>query len=252
MIEDVGLHRVPKRREFTVPIGLVFGVLFFFIFHVGMFVVLRKDYEEFRHSNSFLYLLAGIFLSVAMGKYCEILHWRKTWRDIAFSLGLNYSEYKSRWINFPQIKGVYKGVPLSMERTIKRIGNENSVSHTTLKLTLEGKSSDIIIIAPLRLISNIRRNFFGEERRYVKLGNENFDKKFSVRSTSEQAAKYILSSHSVQQGLLDIQSENSTMNIEIYGNELHYSEQEIIMDVNYLQAVIGVLIDVAQRIERYK
>ncbi len=248
MIEGVGLHRIPKRREFTVPFGFVFGVLFFFVFHIGMFVVWGKDYEEFRHSNSFLYLLGGIFLSVAIGKYFELLHWRKTWQGIASSLGLNYFEYKSRWINFPQIKGVYKGVPLSMERTIKRIGSKD-ISHTTLKLTLEGKSSDVIVVAPLYLVSNIRRSFWGKERKYVKLGNEIFDKKFSVRSTSEQAAKYILSSHSVQQGLLDIQSENSTMNVEIYGNELHYFEQEIMMDLNYFQAVIGVLIDVAQRIE---
>ncbi|MCP4142847.1 MAG: DUF3137 domain-containing protein [Chloroflexi bacterium] len=248
MIENTGLRKIPKRKEYFVPFSLVFSVSFFILSIIGM-LVFAEDIRGELPDKYYLVFFLGILLSVILGKYAELLYWR----NFASYFELSYEEYKQRWGKWPQIKGTYKGFPLVIEKISKKVDGYR-VSYTSLKIILSGQNTEVITISSTPWFSDFREAIWGGDRKFqqVQLGDDSFSRKLEVKSTSEQVARYILSSHSIQQGLVEIQSQTRSMRIEIYGNELYYFEQEIVMDADYLAAVMRILVELAESLGRYR
>ena len=248
MIENMIQRKVPKRKNdlsFLRFMPVVFVLLLFgtvFIFEsIGV-------QSEYLFIGFFL-----IFIPLAIGiSIVETKAWRDSWREFADGSGFTYEEYKQSFSKWARVKGVYRGYSFIVEKFVRGSGKYQK-SYTSLKVVLSDKPEGALEISARSFFSGLKKVFNGSRKKlqYIELGDVELDGKLLVKSTSEQFARRKLSSQGIRQGILDIRSQTSSMNLKIMDGEVYYHELSVIVDNEYLLAVLNVLVELAESMKRY-
>ncbi|MBI3361577.1 MAG: hypothetical protein HY023_10775, partial [Chloroflexi bacterium] len=86
--------------------------------------------------------------------------------------------------------------------------------------------------------------FFGMED--VQIGDEDVDRRFIIKSRPETFAARLFTSINLRQKLLQARA----VNIEVDGRELHFEQQGVETNADYMQFLFDLLSDVAEMVER--
>lgn len=251
MITDLIQRRVSKRRDRFNPIYL----LYILIFVPALLDLFFPEIDGFLGGDLYLFYVILIF-GFSLGiSFFQWRAWHNRWRNFATDMGLTYQSYKSKQaflFQWPRIEGTYQGHSLVIERFTKGSGRYKKI-YTLIHMSLRDPLSETVEIVPKSLSSGIRRSMAGKDAglEYVQVGDEVFDRKLEVKSSSAQFVRNVLSSHNTKQGILEIRSQTRDLKIRVQGQELYYQERSNIMDMNYLLDVLNTLVDFLGYIDRY-
>lgn len=249
MIDNMVQRKVPKRKNaFAVlkfiPVLMVFvvvGVLFFF------------DYIGIQENYVFIIFLL-IVIPISLGvSFLETKNWKNTWRAFAERSGFTYEEYQQALSKWARVKGSYRGHPFMVEKFVRGSGKYKK-AYTSIKIALREKPAGALEISAHSLFSGLAKAVYSSKNnlQYVELNDVELDSELVIKSTSEQFARNALSSMGVRQGLTDIRSQTPSMQLKLDGGELYYHELSVIVDGEYLMAVLNFLIELVESAGRYR
>jgi hypothetical protein len=251
MITDLVQRKISKRRDRFNPAYL----LYLFIFAPLLLGVFFPEVDRYLGEDIYLWILIIVILILSLGiNYIQWQAWHNRWREFAAKMGLQFQSYKSKQafiFQWPRIDGTYKGYSLQIERFTKGSGRYKKI-YTSIVMNFREPVSGSLTIIPKRLSSGLRRSLGrgNADLEFVELGDELFDRKVEVKASSSQFARQVLSSHHIQQGLLEIRGQTRDLRIQAQGTELYYQERSNIMDMDYLTDVIITLAELMGYIER--
>jgi len=151
------------------------------------------------------------------------------------------------------VKGTYRGYPFVVEKFIRGSGKYKK-AYTSIKIGLREKPTGALEIFARSVSSGLAKAFYSKnkELQYIELGDVDLDGKLVIKSTSEQFARNALSSMGLRQGLLEIRSQTSSMQLKLDGGQVYYHELNVIMDGEYLMALINLMVELAESVGRYR
>lgn len=249
MIDNMVQRKVPKRKNAFaflrfIPVLMVFvvvGMLFFFDY-IGA----QEDYVFI------IFLLIVIPISLGVN-FLETKNWKNTWRAFSERSGFTYEEYQQALSKWARVKGSYRSHPFMVEKFVRGSGKYKK-AYTSIKIALREKPAGALEISARSLFSGLAKAVYSSKKnlQHVELGDVELDGKLVIKSTTEQFARNALSSMGVRQGLLDIRSQTSRMQLKLDAGELYYQELGVIVDGEYLMAVINLLVELVESVGRYR
>jgi hypothetical protein len=82
-------------------------------------------------------------------------------------------------------------------------------------------------------------------------GDEEIDKKLTIKTTSAALLRRLISTTRLRQGLLELGERARSKELSLSRKTLHYIELGQISDTEYIQAVLIYLIDLTSLVERF-
>ena len=250
MIDNMMQRKVPKRRNAFVFLKIIPVVMLFLIFGVSFFLFetigIDDDYVFF------IFLLIFVPLALGVG-FLETKYWKNAWRTFAERSSFTYEEYLQTFSKLARVKGTYRGYPFNIEKFVRGSGKYKK-SYTSIRLGMREKSDGALEISARSLFSGLGKIFNSGDKQlqFVDLGDVELDRKLVVKSTSDQFVRTALSSMGVRQGLLEVRSQTPSMQLRLGGNEVYYQELNVIVDGEYLMAMINLLVELAESVGRYR
>jgi hypothetical protein len=251
MITDLVQRRISKRKDRFNPAYL----LYLFIFVPLLLGVFFPQVDVYLGEDVYLWILIIIILVLSLGiNAFQWRAWHNRWREFAAQMGLQYQSYKSKQaflFQWPRIDGTYHGNALQIERFTKGSGRYKKI-YTSISMHFRDPVSNSLVVIPKRLTSGLRRSLARDnaDLEFIEIGDELFDRKVEVKASSMQFARDVLSSHQIQQGLVEIRGQTRDLEIQVKGTELNYQERSNIMDLQYLTDVLNFLAEFMGYIER--
>ncbi|MCP4142299.1 MAG: hypothetical protein GY755_18845 [Chloroflexi bacterium] len=247
MFDNMTQRKVPKRKNLLGYFKIIPLIFVFFLFGIiALSVILGFDDDYIFIGFALIIIPLSIGMGVLEGKI-----WRDRWREFAERSGFTYEEYKQFMSKWARVKGTSRGYSFVIEKFVRGSGKYKK-SYTSIKVALRANNEEDLEISARNIFSGLGKAFQGQKKlQYVELSDVELDGKLLVKSTSEQFARRTISSMSIRQGLLDIRSQTSSMNLKLENGEVYYHELNVIADGEYLLAVINLLVELAENVERY-
>jgi hypothetical protein len=186
-------------------------------------------------------LLEGLFFVgvIAMLYFSRRAH-EKAWRELAESTGLTYES--GGFLGSPLVTGTYRGHQLTLD-TFTRGTGKSRQTYTRMVLFVNNQTNAYLALYQESVFSKVGK-FFGMQD--VQVGDEDFDRRFIIKSRPENYVSGLLMTGDLRQKLLEARS----VNIELDGRELHFEQLGFLTKQEYLRSVFDLLSDVAAAIER--
>ena len=127
--------------------------------------------------------------------------------------------------------------------TFTRGAGKSRQTYTRIVLFVNNQTSAYLALYQESVFSKIGK-FFGMQD--VQVGDEDFDRRFIIKSRPENYVVGLLMTGDLRQKLLEARS----VNIELDGRELHFEQIGFLTKQDYLRSVFDLLSDVAGAIER--
>ena len=237
---SVDMDRViPRRRINWVGILLQVLLIVFLLLYFAVAIFEYGDSELFNLVNRyyipiFLVLFLGFPLVVSL-----YTRWdqRRKWNQLAEEMGLHI-EQASR-LAFPEINGTHRGHRISITQTSERRGRSRVYfTNFTIQLSIPASANFVI---QKRSLTHINRELTGDEE---------LDKKLTVKISSKRLLQQILKTKRLRQGLLELGERSRTKKMTLLEKNLIYTESGQIRDNDYMRAVLTYLVELASLIER--
>ncbi len=224
-------QRIPKRKTNLYFYQLLFGLI------LAIFAYLF--FAQLMSSSSFdlwIFILIGI-LGTGFWHF-RGLH--NEWRKLTEKTGLSYQNrtVSPFSLRVPRVIGSYRGHDIVIDTV--RSGGRYGNYYTQITIFAIHPSPMNIEITKRSAFLPFKNKFFNQE----------FDKVLVVKRDSDELPRRVLSNISLRQGLLDIASQATGLKIQFGENYLIYKENGVIIDSDYLHAVLDLLLDLASAIEQ--
>ncbi len=237
MFSDDNNRRIPKRKRFS-QIVFAFIVLFIFIifavFFISMYLPTRTG------SNLFVILFIFIVFALSIGwNVYNYQTWKKSWEELAQNSGLTLQKGMV-------VGGNYRGHPLKLDTFTRGFGR-NKRHYTRIHVMLLDPLNGSLEFQKAGLWNKLRKGLGSSspEAAYVEMGDEAFDRHLLIKSTPPSLAARTLSSFTLRQGLTEAAEQAYEFSIEINETALLYSERNRIRDIEYLRALLDLLVELA-------
>jgi hypothetical protein len=214
-------------------------LILFLILYLSLFVFDFGESDLINSINTYflpIFLVIFVVFPLLANLYTR---WdqRRKWNLLAEEMGLNI-ELKSR-LAFPEITGTYRAHRVAVvQATEKRGRNRVYFTHFSVELTIPVQENFMI---QKRSLAHLNRELTGDEE---------LDKKLTVKISSSRLLQQILKSRRLRQGLIELGERSRTKNLTLQSKSLTYIESGQIRDVEYLRSVLVYLVELSAMIER--
>lgn len=243
-------RRIPKKAIATRYIFSLGAIVFLLVIFLSSIYI-----QSFDSSGLLVVLMLG-FLGVALGyAWYDHAAWKRKWEDLAQQLGLTYSEERKGvgLVSLPVIAGTYKAHPVKFDTFMRGYGKQRRY-YTEIKVLLTTPP----IAQGLKIERATWFNRIGKSagretsngRTVVETVDPELNRRVIIQSRPATFASQVLASSSIQQGLEELAQQAWEMNLTVEQNTIWYFERERIRDTEYLQAVLGLLVELAGQVER--
>jgi len=232
-------ERVIPRQRINLANLFSQGITLLFVILIFVQLFLRAELPEWLEPSQPLILVALVVFFILTGLMSAVVRWNQTrrWKRLAEELGFQ-TEQKTAF-SIPRIRGTYRGYRVAIADSTEKQGRSN-IHYTNFMLELNTPSQSSFTIEK-RSLTHMRRELTNDDE---------IDKKLTVKISSEHLLQQILRSRRLRQGLLELGDRAQTKSLYMDGKTLHYKERGQISDREYMQAVLGYIIELAKLIER--
>jgi len=232
-MNDYSKRRVPRRKDSAFLRVLVSYGFIMVVAGIFLYSLLRLNLPIWGFLISF-FAVIGVLVYAWYHFEMGIWHW--VWKKIADKLGFTYTEDNAS--SLPSLEGSYRGHPIHIRGFRRAATRKKQSTYTSIEIGLRENITEKLEI-------------YGKRRGQttLEIDDKDFNKKISVRTTSESFAKNILSSAALRQGLREIG--NSQWQIHIDSDRLYFAEKSYMLDSEYLQAVLDILVELVEEVDRY-
>lgn len=227
-----------KRVNLTNLITQVFlGFFLLLIFGLTIFPDQLPVFSE----NFYTYLtpIIVIFLVLVPLGFGIFGRWvqHQKWKALADDLGFQ-TEQPNRF-TLPKLKGNYRGHQLLISQSSQQRGRSR-VYFTDYLVMLNTPSKESFEIKK-RAITHFNR---------YRIGDEEFDKKFSTQNSSDKMIGKILRTRRLRLGILQLGERARSRTLTLSGKALSYVESGQTADTEYMRGVINFLAELGNAVER--
>jgi hypothetical protein len=181
-----------------------------------------------------LVLIFGMPLTITMfSKWVQ----SQKWRALADEIG--FQTKQDNRVSTPVLHGTLRGHKVQVSQASERRGR-SKVFYTHYQVALTERVSSSFKIQKRRFTT------LNQE----KIGDEEFDKKFTINTTDQRLINNILRTRRLRLGLLQLGERARTRTLTLNQTTLTYIESGETADTEYIKAVMGFLSELAHIIER--
>ncbi len=235
-VED---ERVIPRKQVNLAaliIQIFFGIFFLFILGMTFFGGQIPDrFGEFIPFIMPIFVVFLLLIPLGFGIFGRWVQHRK-WKALADQLG--FQAEQPNVFTLPTLTGTYRGHRFVISQSSQQRGRSR-IYFTNYLVMLNTPSRNSFEIKK-RSILHLNRN---------RIGDEEFDKKFSTQTSSERLVNKILSTRRLRLGIFQLGHRARTRNLTLSGETLAYTERGQTLDTEYMHSVISFLGELATAIE---
>jgi hypothetical protein len=195
-----------------------------------------------------------LFILAVMGLAAFIGYWQrqrtsKKWSQLAARTGLTLEG--GSWFVKPRLHGEYRRHTLELTTYTESSGtpgDSSSATYTLITLYLT-HSSKMLAISPSGLTGVISKVLGMQD---VQIGNEAFDKRFTIKSQPPEFAGELLGGDTVLCDSVARLKKSGWFELRVQGSQMTYRESGRETNPNRLEAIFNTLSDLADRIEHGK
>ena len=144
----------------------------------------------------------------------------------------------NRW-TLPTLQGITRGHRVTISQTTKQRGRSR-VYFTNYVVALN---------TPIKATFVIDKRSLTHFNRY-RIGDEDFDKKLSTQTSSEDLIRQLLRTRRLRLGIMQLGERSRSKKLALNGKTLTYVEGGQTTDTEYMRAALNLLTELAQAIER--
>jgi hypothetical protein len=181
-----------------------------------------------------------VVLGLAAG-YISVQGRRKAWADLAERLGLNF-EPGSYIFSRPIVSGTHLHHQVKLD-SFTRSSGRSSTTYTRIIVYLSSAANFSLTLTEEGVFSRIGKAIGMQD---VQVGDDEIDRRYTIRSQPEDAARRVLFSLGMRQRLL----EAPPLHIELRGMEVIYERRGFETDPNKLTALLDLMCALADAAER--
>ncbi|MBI3762629.1 MAG: hypothetical protein HY260_12330 [Chloroflexi bacterium] len=186
-------------------------------------------------------ILMAAFVALAFGiAYYQRQARERAWGELAGRTGLTLEP--GNFLTGPRVTGNFRGHTITLD-TFSRGSGKSRTTYTRIVVFVNNQANVYLALYQESVFSKIGK-FFGMED--VQIGDEDVDRRFIIKSRPETFAARLFTSINLRQKLLQARA----VNIEVDGRELHFEQQGVETNADYMQFLFDLLSDVAEMVER--
>jgi len=196
--------------------------------------------DQFSRYIDLLYIpMIVVFLVVPLA-IGFVTRWQlsRRWEQLASEFALKVE--RPNRLAYPTLAGTFRGHRVSVMISSKQRGRSR-VFFTNFMIVLNERSSNTLEVKKRSLVSLNRET----------IGDEEIDKKLSIKTSSNTFLQRILANRRLRQGLLELGERSRSKELVLSKKDLQYIEQGQISNPDYIRAVLTYLVDLANLVERF-
>jgi hypothetical protein len=164
----------------------------------------------------------------------------RAWGELASNTGLTCES--GGFFSPIRVTGMYRGHGLVLD-TFTRSSGKSSQTYTRIVLSANNPSDLSLAIYEEGVMSKIGKALGMQD---IQLGDADLDQRFIIKGRPEEAIVNLLAFGSLRQKLLDARS----LNLALDGQQVHFEERGVELDIGRLQFLFDLMSDLAEAIER--
>ncbi len=164
----------------------------------------------------------------------------RAWKDLAARLGLEVGPVK--FFFMPTVSGSYRAHELRLD-TFTRGSGKNSTTYTRVMLALANPGGMQLELSGENVFSKIGKALGGQD---IETGDAELDGRYVIKGQPESAVLRILMQINLRQRRLEVKG----LHVKVNGDTLYYERRGIESNPETLRALIDLLVDIADGVER--
>lgn len=204
--------------------------------------------EDLFQSDTFLFIIFGLVsvgiigVGILFGQR-QRARMRESYDQVAMRTGLRLEP--GNFFSPPKLTGEYEGRTANLH-TFTRSHGKSSTTYTRITLAVSNPTGNSIGLSPTNFLSGLGTMLGMQD---VTIGDEDFDKKFVIKSKPPEYAATILSDQMIT---ADLKQLTGSFDLELQGGSLTYTIIGIVTDAEKLMLLLTVMKGLADQIEGKK
>ena len=194
-----------------------------------------------------------LFILAAMGLAAFIGYWQRQgtsrkWSQLAARTGLTLEG--GSWLVKPRLHGEYRRHTLELTTYTESSGtpgDSSSATYTLITLYLTNNSK-MLAISPSGLTGAISKALGMQD---VQIGNEAFDKRFTIKSQPPEFAGELLGGDTMLCDSIAGLRKSGWFELRVEGSQMTYRESGRETNLDRLEAIFNTLCDLADRVDEH-
>ena len=181
------------------------------------------------------YFIIGLLVLSIGFSFLEYFLWRLNWQKLGELSGLNPEETSFVGLfKAPRLAGSYRGYRFLLSSFTVGYGRyKKHYTKMEMELPVEIEGS----------FSVVKKNFLQSNLDLT--GIEEFDKRFTLKTSMEWVKSRLFQNREIQEGLYDLHKQCRSMQLSASSSQLSFQERGRIKDAEYLMALMDYLVKMA-------
>ena len=188
-----------------------------------------------------VFVIGSLVLAYVIGLFNQ-RRIMSAWGEVANRTGLQLEQQTTLGIPRGHLVGHYRGSPALMETYTVGSGRHRR-TYTRVVIQINNRVNGKLAIYQETIFSQLGKALGMQD---IQTGDEELDKRFILKGQPENFALSVLNSVNLRQALLQTRAPN----VHLEGNSLRHSEQGVVTDPERTQAVLELLSQIAEGVER--
>jgi hypothetical protein len=166
---------------------------------------------------------------------------QQAWSELAALTGLTCESAGLFGLSL-RVQGVYRGHALTLD-TFTRSSGKHSTTYTRVVIRVNNTAAIRLVLHEEGLLSPVGKLLGLQD---IQVGDQDLDRRFIIQGQPEDIIARLLSLGGLRDKLLQARS----LNIKVEGQELHFEQRGVELNVDYLQYLFDLLSELVEEIEQ--